>query len=601
MVLACLSISLAARSAIAGNKGWVEVDSPHFHVLSDGKQSQAREVAFDLERLRYIFASEFPQARLDSGAPLLVFAAADRHSLQSLLPSLKKEKNGQYIAGEYFDRWDKQYAVILLDEPEANVAVYHEYVHSILHMNEAWLPDWLDEGLAEFYAYTRFDGRKIYLGAPSARAPELRYETLIPIEQLISTSPESYSGFQRVDLFYAESWALVHYAMFGPGMQDGARLARLVTLVAGGEDEKTAFQQAFGGFKEMDEALQHYVTSFSFEAAVINTPPSINDKDFTGRVLTVPETDAELAAFHMWTFDMNDAVPLAQAALKADPNNGLAHEDMGYAQFYQGQDAAAGDQFNQAYSLDGSLYLSLYAKTMLSPIARSNSAADQAQYASALQKVVQLNPQFAPAYVQLALLAVRQNNLPAALKFSQRAETLAPGRAEYHLLTGRIFLRMGRAADAASIAEFVASRWPGPDRDEAVALWNRVPAAQRPAGQALSVSVAAGLQVASGTIESEQCSGGEGDTGYQITIESGGRSLTFGSEKGFEAGFSDTIWYGADHFSLCHNLDGLRAVVYFHPASGAGSGGTIAELEIRDAFPGPNPGAANATAQIAPN
>ena len=32
--------------------------------------------------------------------------------------------------------------------------VFHEYTHSILHMNARWLPTWLDEGMAEFYGYT---------------------------------------------------------------------------------------------------------------------------------------------------------------------------------------------------------------------------------------------------------------------------------------------------------------------------------------------------------------------------------------------------------------------------------------------------------------
>ena len=40
----------------------------------------------------------------------------------------------------------------------AHEVVYHEYTHSILHMNSHWLPVWLDEGVAEFYAYTRFEG-----------------------------------------------------------------------------------------------------------------------------------------------------------------------------------------------------------------------------------------------------------------------------------------------------------------------------------------------------------------------------------------------------------------------------------------------------------
>jgi len=91
----------------AGSRKWIEVESPHFRVVTDGSQTDARQVALRLEQLRYVFASQFPKLRLDSGAPLLVFAAADEDTARSLLPSLKKAKNGQYIAGIYFHGWEK--------------------------------------------------------------------------------------------------------------------------------------------------------------------------------------------------------------------------------------------------------------------------------------------------------------------------------------------------------------------------------------------------------------------------------------------------------------------------------------------------------------
>jgi len=52
-------------------------------------------------------------------------------------------------------------------------------------------------------------------------------------------------------------------------------------------------------------------------------------------------------------------------------------------------------------------------------------------------------------------------------------------------------------------------------------------------------------------------------------------------------GFSDTLWYGRDHFSRCHHLEGLRAVVHYRPASDATYAGDIAEVEIRDDLPPP--------------
>jgi tetratricopeptide (TPR) repeat protein len=596
--LAGLWLFLSACSLAAGSKTWIEVDSPHFHVFTDGGQSHARQVAFKLEQLRYVFASQFPKVRLDSGAPLFVFAADNKESAWSLLPYLKKTKGGRSVAGEYFHGWEKQYAMVRLDAPDVE-PVYHEYVHSILHINALWLPTWLDEGLAEFYGFTRFEKRDVYLGAPSVRAPLLRGNTLIPIEQLISSGPKPSEGLLHVNIFYAEAWALVHYMTFGPDMQGGARLAHFFSLVQNGEDQKTAFRQVFGGFKEMDSALRKYVDRFAFPAADIKTPPTIDEKNFTVRMLSAAETDAQLAAFHIWTHDVSDAVPLAKAAVAADSKLGLAHEDMGYTLFSQGQDAAAEKEFDRAYSLNGSLYLSLFAKTMLSPIARSSTPADESQFQSALEKVVELNPQFAPAYVELALLANRQNDLPKAFTLSRRAEALEPARAGYHILTGRILLRMGRGAEAAQFAKFVADRWEGPDHDEAVELWTLVPAAQRPSGELISINVPVGLQPATGTIKSVTCSPGPAKD--KIILQTSAGPLTFQMGNNFTIGFSDTLWYGEDHFTLCHHLDGLRAFVLFKPLPGDAKEGNFIDLEIRDNFPAQKLNPAPAPAQQASN
>ncbi len=63
---------------------------------------------------------------------------------------------------------------------------------------------------------------------------------------------------------------------------------------------------------------------------------------------------------------------LLEVALKADGKMALAHENMGFLYFSEGRDAEAWSEFNRAYELDGKLYLSLFYRTMLSPIPRSN-------------------------------------------------------------------------------------------------------------------------------------------------------------------------------------------------------------------------------------
>ncbi|MGB6432014.1 MAG: DUF1570 domain-containing protein, partial [Candidatus Acidiferrales bacterium] len=207
--------------AAAGVKPWIEVRSPHFRVLTDGSDGDGRRVALDFEKMRYVFATQFPAYRLESGAPLLVFAPSDESSARIVDPALKKAKNADQIAGLFTHGWEKQYAWIRLDTMDTmgESVVFHEYTHSIVHMNVHWLPTWMDEGIAEFYTYTQFRGNKILIGVPTERYRSIASGYPIPIETLLEVNQNSpyYHDPDKTQMFYGESWALVHYLQFGPG------------------------------------------------------------------------------------------------------------------------------------------------------------------------------------------------------------------------------------------------------------------------------------------------------------------------------------------------------------------------------------------------
>jgi Tfp pilus assembly protein PilF len=573
--------------ASAGEKPWIEVRSPHFRVLSDSSDKDARRVAREFEQMRAVFAGGFPNLRLGSGAPLLVLAPRDEPSMKALAPQLWKQK-GAKPAGYFQHGWEKQFALVRLDEvaPGAYQVVYHEYVHTLLHMNFRWLPLWLDEGLAEFYGNTRFEQSRMLVGAPSVRVRILQAKPLIPLETLLAVNQSSpyYHDEDKVQMFYAESWALTHLLTFGPAMEQGKRLNEFYRLLQQGMEEKKAFQQVFGDFKEVEKNLEQDVRKFAMPSWVLKNPPQIDEKNFVIRTLSLAETEAELGGYHLWSHDIADARPLIEQALKTDPKLALAHENMGFLDFADAKDQDAAREFAQAYELDGSRYLSLFFKTMLSPVARSDAPADQASFHDALLKTLGLNSEFAPAYVQLARLDVRQGNLTNALAVARKAEQLEPSRAGYHLLSGQIMLRMGRGAEAAAFAKYVAERWYGADHDEAVELWNSVPAALRPAGDPPSETVLQGTQTVEGRIESATCS--DKDQGLMFVLDHDGQPLSFRSKGSWTGGFSDTLWYGADHFNFCRHVDGMRVIVRYKPPSDKSYTGDLAGVELREDFPG---------------
>lgn len=589
-VLVAVSILVACVIVSAGEKNWIEVRSPHFRVLSDGGDHDARRVAREFEQMRAVFASGFPNFQLDSGAPLLVLAPRDENSMKALAPQMWKLK-GAKPAGFFQHGWEKQFAVVRLDEvrPGAYLVVYHEYTHSLLHMNSHWLPVWLDEGLAEFYGSTRFEQSQTFVGAPSPRFQILVSRPLIPIATVIAVNQRSpyYHDEDKVQMFYAEAWALTHYLIFGSDMGQGKKLNEFFALVQAGMEQPKAFQQVFGDPKEMDAKLDQYVHRVALPTWIVKNPPHTDEKTFSTRALGTAETKAELGSYHLWSHDLADAKPLIEEAVKDDPKLASAHEAMGFVDFADGKDEDAAREFAQAYELDDKQYLSLFYRTMLSPIAHSEVPADQGAFRDALLKTIHLNPQFAPAYVELSRLAVRQGNLTVALSIARKAEQLEPSRAGYHLLSGQIMLRMGRGPEAAASAQYVADRWFGPDHDEAVELWNSVPAAQRPGGGQLLEMVPPETETVEGRLTSTNC--GDKNQGITFQLDRGGQALDFHTKGGWIGGFSDTLWYGADHFNYCHHVQGLRAAVRYKPPSDKTYAGDVVEVELRQDLPSSSP------------
>ena len=574
---------LCVAPTFADVKPLTEVRSPNFRVLTDGSDNQGRRIAREFEEMRAVFAVGFPNMRLSTGAPLLIFAMQDERGMKSLAPALWHDK-GPKPAGLFQHGWEKQFAIVRLDQdvPGAYQVVYHEYVHSLLHTNFRWLPTWLDEGLAEYYGNTRFESKKLYVGAPSLRVEYLKGRQMISLETLLTVNPYSYyrGKPEQIDVFYAESWALVHFMVFGPDMDRGKKLGQFYTRLQGGEPQLKAFHEVFGETKDVQDHLDKYIRAFTFGSWAMDNSSGIHEKEFTAQKLTKAESDAEVAGYRLWEHDAGEATGLVEDVLKEDPNLGAAHEEKGFIFFREGKDEDALQEFSRAYELDKQRYLSKYFNTML--VAKKDTAAHRNELQAGLLQTVQINPQFAPPYVQLAMLEFYEGHDIRALAMARKAEQLEPSRAGYHLLSGEILLRLKKGKEAAELAKFVAERWTGPDHNEAVALWNRIPAADRPADATVVEEVEEQSKAAEGVVRSVTC----GEKGKrEVVLESGDQRMVFQSKGRQMIGFSDTLWYGTDHFDFCHHVEGMHAVIRYRPPVGNEYAGDWMSVELRDELP----------------
>ena len=195
---------------------WTEISSPHFIVVTNASEKQGRRVADQFERMRSVFHVAFPKLKIDPGSPIIVLAIKDEKDFKALEPTAYLAKGSLKLGGLFLRAPDKNYVLMRLDaEGEHPYAVvYHEYTHLLLGKAAEWLPLWMNEGLAEFYQNTEIREKDVFLGKASGESLLLlKQSKILPLKTLFAVDASSpyYHEESKGSVFYAESWALVHY------------------------------------------------------------------------------------------------------------------------------------------------------------------------------------------------------------------------------------------------------------------------------------------------------------------------------------------------------------------------------------------------------
>jgi tetratricopeptide (TPR) repeat protein len=461
-----LVAAFLCRTACAGPDQWVEVSSAHFTVITDSGEKHGRQIADQFERMRWVFQTFYPKANVDPAAPIVVIAAKNQKVFETMEPAAYLAKGRLELGGFYSHTLEKNYILLRLDaEPEHPFAtVYHEYTHLQFMGADAWLPLWLNEGLAEFMQDTEIRDKDVLLGGPSAdEIPYLRQRDLIPLSVLfkIDASSPYYHEEQRGSVFYSESWALTHFLMEMDHNNRTHRLADYMSLLSQNEDPLIAAQEAFGDLTQLEKALESYVRRGDYKTFLFSSAAApIDESRYKVRPLTQVEIDALRADVLAYVQRYADARALVDAVLKEEPNNVQAHETMGYLENRAGHKDEARKWYGDAVKLGSKDYLAYYyfaSLTMNEPPGDDDKGIEDS-----LRMAIRLNPRFAPSYDRLALFyAMRHENLDEAHALSLQAIHLDPGEVAFRVNAANVLIDMQRFDDAIATlraAEKIAKR-----------------------------------------------------------------------------------------------------------------------------------------------
>jgi tetratricopeptide (TPR) repeat protein len=453
-----LALLPAARSSGDSKDTWVEVRSPDFVVASNAGEKQARHVAREFEEIRSIYHDALPKLRLDLGKPIIILAAKNENSTKALLPEEWEAKGHIHHAGMYVQEEDKHYVLLQLGAEGENPyhVLYHEYTHAILHVNFPPLPLWLDEGLAELYGNTTIGDKESVVGKPdSSHLALLQQSKLIPIETLLQVDHTSpfYNEQNRASVFYAESWALVHFLLMDPEARKENLFGKFVDSWNKSGDQVDAAKQTFGDLKRFGQKVEAYARQERFYAARVKSLLQVDEKSYASRMLPEPESLAVRGDFHLHRGRMPEAKAMLDQAAQEDGKLPLVHEALGLYYFRQRDMENAAKELQRATELDSKSFLTYYFSAMLNLQEARGSQDAWPQTEASLEKAIALNPNFAPAYGSLSsLYAIRKETQDKALAAARRAMQLEPGTLGYAVNLGYVLLNMGKQDEAKALA-----------------------------------------------------------------------------------------------------------------------------------------------------
>ena len=456
---ALLFLAMPAARARDSAQNWLEVRSPHFTVITNSSEKQARHVAGQFERMRAVFHTRFPRNEIDPTVPIVVLAVNGEEDFRRLEPAVYLNKDSLQLAGLFLRAPDKNYVLMRLDARGEHPyeVVYHEYTHLILSKTEEWLPLWLSEGTAEFYQTTEIRDKEVAIGeAGKENVNLLRQNHLLPLTTLFSVNRDSpyYHEQDKGTIFYAESWALTHYLIFQDRRESTHKLSDYMDLARQKVDPVTAATQAFGDLHRLQADLDAYVAQFVFKYFMAPIATEVDEAAFKVFPMTAAKADATRADLLAYEDRTTDARVLLEHVLREDRNNALAHETMGYLEFRQGRMDEARKWYEQAVKLDSQSYLAHYYFAAMSMNAGLLNPDSEGQVEASLRAAIKLNPGFAPPYDRLAVFyGARAKNLDEAHMLNVQAVQLDPGNVGYRVNTAHVLLVMERENDALAVLE----------------------------------------------------------------------------------------------------------------------------------------------------
>jgi tetratricopeptide (TPR) repeat protein len=461
----CLLVVVSQHTTVVAKDTWVSVRTKNFLMLGNASEKEIRRVALKLEQFREAFTNLFPNITFNTPVPTtgIVF-----NSDSSFAPF----KPGPNVAGYFQSGQDVNYITLTTEvrgQQDPFTVIFHEYTHLLINNTFPRAPVWFNEGLAEYYStFSITDDQKVVMGIPiTSHVFRLRESQMLPLKTLFAVDQSSphYNERNKQTIFYAQSWALVHYLIIGKKVGQVEQLGKFLRLVDAKTPVDQAFQQAFGvPFETMEKDLRNYVNGNKYYSLTGHFEKKL-EVDTTAEA--IPLTDAEVQAYLgdlLLHSHRTDAYTYLERAVKLDPNLAMANTSLGMAYFREGKVNEAHASLERAVAANSKNYLAhyYYAFTLSrsgpggGPTIAGYPADVAAKIREHLEKAIALRPDYPESYSLLAFVSlVTGKGIDESIMSMKKITASLPGRHDLTFMLAQLYLEKGERKLAREMLEQV--------------------------------------------------------------------------------------------------------------------------------------------------
>lgn len=334
---------------------WKEVRSPNFTIFTDGSDKDAKSVAEELEGLRLFISTMTNRKNVNAPVPTFVYVFDDPREFDRYTPERLDRVAGVFM------RNDEANVVALTTRRATSEVVKHEYLHFYNDNNFPNLPLWANEGLASYYSTFELNKKGTYVGKPDGSSwGFLRtVNGLMPLERFFSIghySPEYTKHTIKNQLFYAQSWLLMHWLHHVRETDELYEPAqRFLNLCIAGTKASEAYRSAFGGsdYSILEKELKDYHRRKRMFHSIYEPLELSAAMEFQDRLLSRAETLTVLGSILSRVPEhREDAERFFTEAIALAPDHAAAHTGLGILAVRRTEYDAAVVHLEKAMRLD---------------------------------------------------------------------------------------------------------------------------------------------------------------------------------------------------------------------------------------------------------